>query len=103
MITIPTLTKLLIISIVASRSLELERRCKIRWLAADFDECISFNCEGENEKNAVSAADAAAEHIKSTKTATIPPIRPADAAQSDAVKFNKTSALKVSGSGSATV
>jgi len=103
MITIPTLTKLLIISIVANRSFELESRCMIRLLAAVFDECISFNCEGEKEKNAVSEADAAAEHSNNAKTATIPLIKPADAAQSDAVKFNKTSALNVSGSGSATV
>jgi hypothetical protein len=97
-ITVPTFTKLLIIRIVARSNLEFPSRCTIRLLAADFDDLISFNCEGEREKKAVSEADAAAEHTNKTITAIIPDTRPAEEARSAGVKFNKIKAFSVTGS-----
>lgn len=75
----------------------------MRLFTAVFEECISFSWEGDNEKNAVSEADAAAEHSKRTSMAINPEINPAEETRPAEVKFNKINALNASGSGSATV
>ena len=98
----PTFTRLLAINIVASSNLEFSSKCTIRLLTEVFDERISFSCDGDKEKNAVSEAEAAAEHNRRTSTVINPAIRPAEEARSVEVKFNKISALNASGSGSAT-
>lgn len=72
-------------------------------LAAVFDDLISFSCDGDNEKKAVSEAEAAAEQSSKTRIAIIPAIRPADEARSVMEKDNKINAFNASGSGSATV
>jgi len=71
-------------------------------LTAVFDERISFNCEGESEKKAVSEAEAPAEHSSRIKIEINPAIMPAEEARSVEVKFNNISAFNTSGSGSAT-
>ena len=103
MMTIPTFTRLLAMRMVASNSFEFSSRWTILLFTAVFDERISFNCDGDSEKNAVSEAEAAAEHNKRAMIAIMPAIRPEDEARSFTLKFNKTSAINASGSGSATV
>lgn len=102
-ITIPTFIKLLAIKMVASSNFEFSSKCTIRLLTAVFDERISFNCDGDNEKNAVSEAEAAAEQSSSIAMVNNPAIRPAEDARSVEVMFNNKNALIASGSGSATV
>lgn len=102
-ITIPTFTRLLVINIVASSNFEFSSKCTIRLLTGTFDERISFNCDGESEKNAVSEAEVPAEQSKRNSMATNPAIRPDDEARSLRLKFNTINAFNASGSGSATV
>jgi len=83
---------LLTINIVASNNLEFSSKCTIRLLTAVFDERISFSWDGDNEKKAVSEAEAAAEHNNNAMTVSNPAIKPADEARSVVVIFNKINA-----------
>ena len=75
----------------------------MRLLTAVLEERISFSWEGVREKKAVSDAEAAAEHIKSTRIANKPAINPAEEARLAVMGLNSISAFNASGSGSATV
>ena len=103
MITIPTLTRLLAINIVARRRLGVSSKLIIRLCELVFELRISLSCEGDSEKNAVSEPDAAAEHNNKSKTAAIPASNPAEDASSVMLNAKTIKAVNASGSGSATV
>lgn len=68
-----------------------------------FDDRISLSCDGDKEKNAVSEAEAAAEHRSKSMVTANPAIRPAEETRSTEAKFKIINAFTASGSGSATV
>ena len=72
---------------VASNNFEFSSKDTIRLSTVVLDERISFSCEGDNEKNAVSEAEAAAEQNNNTNTDNNPAIRPAEEARSVVEKF----------------
>jgi len=52
-----------------------------------FEDRISLSCEGDKEKNAVSEAEAAAEHRSKSIVTANPAIRPAEETRSTEAKF----------------
>ena len=88
---------------VASSCLGVSSKWTILLLEEVFELRTSLSCDGDNEKNAVSEADAAAEQNNNARIVISPARIPAEEARLLVLNVKTIKALNASGSGSATV